>query len=112
MSGSRTVDLELPTGVLDQVRELDLPGRLDVPRRLNEARAQLADRIDPERAPRRLRRRVLWIGLFTAVASAIGWALLARRPAELHELSVPAEPTPATTTNGAAPVTSGSTTSG
>jgi hypothetical protein len=101
MSASRTVDLELP-----DVRELDLPGRL------RAARTQLADRIDPEPAPRRLRRRVLWIGLFTATVSAVAWAVLARRPAELHELSAPAAPTPASTSNGAAPVTSGSTTAG
>jgi hypothetical protein len=78
--------------------ELDLPGRL------RDARRELAGRIDPEPAPNRPRRRLLWVGLFVTAAGAAVWAMLSRRPAELGPLSAPATPEPAaSTTNGRAP---------
>ncbi|MDT7605858.1 MAG: hypothetical protein QOG96_361 [Pseudonocardiales bacterium] len=75
--------------------ELDLPGRL------RDARRELTGRLGPGPAPDRVRRRLLWVGLFVTAAGAAIWAMLSRRPAELGPLSAPATPVPvANTTNG------------
>jgi hypothetical protein len=82
--------------------ELDLPGRL------RDARRELTVRLDPGPAPDRVRRRLLWVGLFVTAAGAAIWAMLSRRPAELGQLSAPATPVPvASTTNGRAASPSG-----
>lgn len=90
MSRTSTVELNLPNG-LDA---LTVPGR---PRHV------LAARIEPGR----VRRRVLWVGLFLTAVGAAAWAVLSRRPSELPPLSAPATPVPESTSNGKAPSPSG-----
>ncbi|HEY0575192.1 MAG TPA: hypothetical protein VGD73_13910 [Pseudonocardia sp.] len=90
MSRTTTAELNLPNG-LDGLK---VPGR---PRDMLAARIELG----------RVRRRLLWVGLFLTAVGAAAWAVLSRRPSELPPLSAPATPVPESTSNGKAPSPSG-----
>jgi hypothetical protein len=86
VSRTTTAELNLPNG-LDGLK---VPGR---PRDMLAARIELG----------RVRRRLLWVGLFLTAVGAAAWAVLSRRPGELPPLSAPATPVPESTSNGKAP---------
>ncbi|WP_214369318.1 hypothetical protein [Pseudonocardia sp. H11422] len=64
-----------------------------------QARELLAERIDPDRGPRR-RRRWLLAGLVVTAVSAVVWAVLSRRPQQVEPQLSSDWPVPATPPGG------------